>query len=95
MTTLWSCVSPMSSQNTSLYIEGEEFPACAHYQYEWTDEEAEANGYTLPFATPYANRIEGTDANMFGRPVTTDKLQVFISDIYRSAYLKADGLVDW
>jgi hypothetical protein len=95
MTELWSCVSPMSSQNTSLYVEGEQFPACAHYQYNWTAAEAEAMGYVHPFDTDYANRIQGSDANMFGRPVTTEKLQVFISDIYRSVYIKFDSTVNW
>jgi hypothetical protein len=32
---------------------------------------------------------------MFGRPVTTDKLQVFISDIYRSCYLIHESNEDW
>lgn len=95
MTELWTCLSPMSSQNTSLYVEGEQFPACAHYQYNWTAAQATAMGYVRPFGTDYANRIRGSDANMFGRPVTTEKVQVFISDIYRSVYLEYIGTVDW
>lgn len=64
MTELWTCIAPMDSQNPADYVQGEQFPACAHYQYEWTAEEAEKMGYTRPFATPYANRIEGSDANV-------------------------------
>lgn len=95
MTTLWVCVAPMDSQNTSLYIEGEMFPACELYDGDWTPEIAAAKGYIQPFATPYANRIAGTDATLFGRPLTTEKLQVFISDIYRSAYLIKTKDIDW
>lgn len=95
MTELWTCVSAMESQNTSLYTEGEQFPACTYFQSEWTDEEALAAGYRKPFATDYANRIHGTDANMFGRPITSNKLGVFISDIYRSVFLEYIEDEDW
>lgn len=95
MTELWTCVSAMESQNTSLYVEGEQFPACAFFQREWNDSTAEKNGYRKPFATPYANRIHGTDANAFGRPITSDKLGVFISDIYRSVFLQYVEDEDW
>jgi hypothetical protein len=97
MTIMHTCISPMDSQNTSLYIEGIDFPACEHYQHEWNESTAEKKGYTLPFGSDYANRIQGTDANMFGRPVTYSKAQVFISDIYRSAYITNEGYgdVDW
>ncbi len=89
------CVVPMDSQDPNLYTEDEQFPACAIFNNDWTDEEAEAAGYNKPFATPYANRIAGTDANMYGRPVRTEKIQVFVSDIYRSAYLEHKSDEDW
>ena len=92
---LWTCVAPMDSQDPDAYVEGEQFPACEHWDDSWSEEEAEAKGWAKPFATDYANRIEGTDASMFGRPVTTDRLQVFISDIYRSAYLLYKGDETW
>lgn len=95
MTELWACVVPMDSQNTSVYVDGEMFPACALFQYEWTDEEAYNAGYRKPFATDYANRIWGTDANAFGRPITGDKLAVFISDIYRSCFLQYEKDENW
>ena len=95
MTDLWTCVVPMDSQNTSLYTEGEQFAACELFQYEWTEQEAYDKGYRRPFATDYANRIWGTDANAFGRPITSSKLAVFISDIYRSCYLQYSQDEDW
>jgi hypothetical protein len=95
MTSLRVCVVPMDSQNTSQYMEGEQFPACEKYQYEWTEQEAYDKGYRKPFATEYANRIWGTDANAFGRPITIDNLAVFVSDIYRSAFLLYNRDEDW
>jgi hypothetical protein len=94
MTVLRTCVAPYAAPDKP-YTEGEEFPACPYYQYEWTDEEAEKKGYAVPWATDYASRIAGTDANMFGRPVRSELEQVFISDIYRSAYLKHTGDLNW
>lgn len=95
MTEEWTCISPMNSQNTSQYIEGKEFPACAIFQHDWTDEEARAAGYTKPFATNFANRVEGNDGNMYGRPVTTNTIETFISDIYRAVFLVYSEDVDW
>lgn len=95
MSSVWACVDPMASQNTSLYEEGVQFAMCENFQNEWTDEEAEGHGYAKPFATDYANRIEGTDANGFGRPVTNEKMQIYISDIYRSAYLLHESDENW
>lgn len=94
MTLMHTCIEPTKG-NMSAYNEGTEFPACDHFQYEWDEETAAAKGYTLPFATDYANRIAGSDANQYGRPLTNDKFQVFISDIYRSAYLKKEKMADW
>jgi len=86
----------MASCDPDSYTEGEEYPACAHFQHEWTREEAEAMGYRLAFNSAYANRIAGTDASMFGRPVTSEKLLVYISDIYRTAFLGLKDIVyDW
>lgn len=59
MNHLYACIAPMKSQNLSAYIEGEQFPSCAYFNSSWTNEEAEAAGYTSPFATPFANIIEG------------------------------------
>lgn len=95
MSTLWVCVMPTNSQDPTKYEEGIEFPACELWNGDWTDEEAVKKGYTKPFANDYSNRIEGTDATMFGRPIRNDLAQVFISDIYRSAYLRRADIVDW
>lgn len=93
MTIMHTCISSSTASNP--WNEGTEFPACPYFQYEWTEEEAAAHGYTTPFATDFANGIRGTDANMFGRPVRTNKLQVFVSDIYRSVYLEEQSQMDW
>lgn len=95
MSSYWSCVASMDSPQAPDYDPATMFPACAHFQNDWTDAQAEAMGYVQPWATPYANRIEGTDAQMYGRPVTSRKIQVFISDIYRSAYTNREQVVDW
>eukprot|EP01038_Epipyxis_sp_PR26KG_P004648 gene4648-6532_t len=95
MSSLWTCIAPMNSQNESEYVEGKQFPACAKFQYDWTDEEAISAGYVQPYGTEVANRIKGTDAQMFGRPIQTDKLQVYISDIYRSCYIEQYATADW
>jgi hypothetical protein len=93
MTELYTCISTYKA--AAPYQEGIDFPACPHFQYEWSDAIAESKGYTKPFATEFANGIRGTDAQMFGRPVRTGKLQVFIQEIYRSAYLEEVGNMDW
>lgn len=96
MSEIWTCINSMSYEQAPDYQEGSMFPCCYPFQNDWTDEEAEAHGYTQPFGSSYANRIKGSDANMIGRPVDTDKVQVFISDIYRSAFLIYEGDVnDW
>ncbi len=61
----------------------------------WNETVAEDKGYVRPFATDYANRVMGTDANMYGRPVRSEKIQVFVSDIYRSLYIEHQADVDW
>ena len=91
----WTCANPTAMQNLSTYNEGSEFPACPLFQTDWTAEEASANGYVLPFDTDYANRIAGTNGDMFGRPVTTEKVQIFVNDIYRSCYLYHAEDTDW
>jgi len=90
-----TCINPVGSPQEEGYIQGVTFPSCAHYQNDWTEEQAEKYGYTLPFATDFANRIAGSDANMYGRPMRAPKQQVFVSDIYRSAYLLHMNDVDW
>eukprot|EP01032_Pedospumella_encystans_P012890 gene12890-14876_t len=95
MTEMWSCVVPVLSQNTSLYVEGEQFPACAYFQHDWTDEQALQAGYRKPFATAYANRISGTNGNGFGRPVLTPQVGLYLSEIYRSVYAAYKKDIDW
>lgn len=91
-----NCVSPMDSQDPNGYTEGEEFPSCAYFDPSWTQEEAEEKGYVRPFASDWANRIEGTDGNTYGRPVTSQNIQIFSYDIYRSGYMGFRGNVyDW
>jgi hypothetical protein len=95
-TTQYVCVYPMDSQSEEGYEEGKEFPFCEPFQLEWSAEEAEARGYVLVFASDYANRIAGTDANQFGAPANTDKLQVYVNDIYRASFLQYQKDVeDW
>ncbi len=90
------CLVPMDSEQAPNYVEGDMFPACALFQNDWTREQAEAHGYIVAYETDYANRIQGTDATMFGHPVTSDKLAVYISDIYRSAFIEQVATVeDW
>lgn len=96
MTTQYVCLHPMDSSTVEDYKPGYEYPACGHFQYEWTMQEAYEAGYVLAFATDYANRIAGGDGTLYGRPVDTDLIQVYISDIYRTAYVKKLNVVwDW
>eukprot|EP00602_Paraphysomonas_sp_CaronLab_P010932 CAMPEP_0185018268 /NCGR_PEP_ID=MMETSP1103-20130426/1045_1 /TAXON_ID=36769 /ORGANISM="Paraphysomonas bandaiensis, Strain Caron Lab Isolate" /LENGTH=614 /DNA_ID=CAMNT_0027548019 /DNA_START=367 /DNA_END=2212 /DNA_ORIENTATION=+ len=95
-TTQYVCVYPMDSQDPNNYTEGKEFPWCEPFQLEWNQSTAESKGYVLVFATDYANRIAGTDANLFGAPANTEKLQVYVNDIYRTSYVKYEKDVgDW
>ncbi len=96
MTELRTCVASYNNPWAN-YTEGVEWPSCPYYDRSWDSDEAliEKYGYTIPWADDYANRIAGTDATMFGRPVTSDKVQVFISDIYRSAYLEHQENTYW
>ena len=95
--TNWVCIVPADSQDPDEYIEGKEFPACTHFQNEWSDQEAYEAGYRKPWSSTYANRIEGTDGQMHGNPVDTDKIQIFSADIYRAAYfpLIDPDVTDW
>lgn len=95
MTEMWSCVIPVLSQNLSAYNDSTHFPACAYFQHDWTDEEATRAGYRKPFATAYANRISGTNGNGFPRPVTTDQIGLFLSEIYRSCFATYKEDRDW
>jgi hypothetical protein len=96
MTTHWVCVDTMASQDPDAYVQGEQFPACEHFQYEWSDETAHSKGYRLAFATDYANRIEGNDGQLFGAPALSDKILMFVSDIYRTLFVeKTDTVSDW
>lgn len=82
----WVCVAPGDSPQSSDFVEGEMFPACSQFQYDWTDEEADAHGYRVAWASDYANRVEGTDGQIYGAYIDTDTLQIFSYDIYRAAY---------
>ncbi|CAE7750897.1 unnamed protein product [Symbiodinium microadriaticum] len=95
-TTQYVCVEPMDSQNESQYTEGEEFPWCEPFQLEWNKSTAYDKGYVLVFATDYANRIQGTDGNMFGAPADSEKMLMYINDIYRTAYsIYQKDTTDW
>jgi hypothetical protein len=92
----WVCLDTMKSVQSPEYQQGVNFPACQNYQANWTPEEALANGYVQAFATEYANRIDGTDGNMFGAPTLGDQVQIYVSDIYRSVYLNYEkDVTDW
>lgn len=95
MTAVWNCIHPSRNQNSGTYQEGKEFPACAHFQRDWTDAEAKAHGYVQPFGSAFANRVEGSDCTLFGRPMTSKKVQLFLSDIYRSAFAIHTEDVSW
>ena len=84
--TQYVCVNPMHSQPVDGYIEGEEFPWCEDFQLDWSLETASEKGYVLVYGTSYANRIEGSDGRTFGAPVDYDKVQIYVSDIYRSSF---------
>jgi hypothetical protein len=86
-TTQYVCVYPMDSQPPDDgYVEGENFPFCEPFQLEWNASVAESKGWVLVWATDYANRIAGTDGNLFGAPANTEKVLLYINDIYRTAY---------
>lgn len=92
----WVCILPMDSKQAPDYVSGQMFPACALFQNDWTEEQIEAHGYKRAFNTDYANRIQGTDASLYGYPVTDIKLATYVSDIYRSAFLELTEIVnDW
>ena len=82
----WICFSPNTTQDG--YVPGENFPACDHFQAEWTydDAKAESMGYGQGWSDSYSNRIAGSDGVSYGRPVTDPKVSMYISDIYRSVY---------
>lgn len=92
----WNCILPMESNQSSLYQPGVNAPACAHWDESWTDEQAVEHGYVKPWMTDYANRIEGTDGNLYGRPVDTERIQIFSYDIYRGGFmLYKKDVYDW
>lgn len=96
MTTQWVCVDSMASQDPDGYIQGEQFPACQHFDHDWTPEEAHSKGYRLAFATDYANRVEGGDGQIFGAPAVSEKIQMYINDIYRTLFLeRTSSVTDW
>jgi hypothetical protein len=71
----------------------QEWPACVHYQSDWTPEEAAAYGWVPVWANDYANRVVGSDCSFFPREVSQKQLECFISDIYRTAYVAYEGNV--
>lgn len=84
----------MLHADPNAYVQGEEFPACAHFDHDWSDEKAYSMGYRLAFATDYANRIDGNDGQLFGAPLLSDKIQMYVSDIYRTVFIKKTETVD-
>lgn len=95
-TTQYVCVDPMASQDPTAYVEGEEYPWCEPFQLDWDKETAYAKGYVLVFNSDYANRIAGTDANLFGAPVDSEKMLVYVNDIYRTSFLIYEkDTTDW
>jgi hypothetical protein len=97
MTSIYGCPSPMKSQNTSQYIEGEEFPACELFNLAWNVSEAESKGYHPAWADPSTNLIYGRygDGELYPRPVNPDSVPIFVGDIYRGAVLTSTSTVDW
>jgi hypothetical protein len=92
----WVCLDVTKSEQSPEYQQGVNFPACQNYQSTWTPEEALASGYVQAFATDYANRIDGTDGNMFGAPTLSDQVQIYVSDIYRTVFLNYEkDTTDW
>jgi hypothetical protein len=78
------------------YVEGVNFPFCEPFQLEWNASMAESKGYVLVWASDYANRIAGTDGNLFGAPANTEKVLLYINDIYRTAYsIYEKDTTDW
>jgi hypothetical protein len=77
--------------SAAAYTKGAEYPACELFQYAWNASTAQAKGYAQAFATDYANRIAGNDAQLFPAPMTQDKIQMYIPDIYRTLYLAHTG----
>ena len=95
-TTQYVCVEAMASQNESEYTEGQEFPWCEAFQLEWNKSTAYDKGYVLVFASDYANRIQGTDGNIFGAPADSEKMLMYINDIYRTAFsIYQKDTTDW
>ena len=99
MSTQYICVSPLGSGNVTgqvpSYDKGVDYAACPRFQYEWNQTYAEFQGYTLAFATDYANRIGGCDGQQFGRPLRSEKIQAYVNDIYRTVYIYHDSDQDW
>jgi hypothetical protein len=94
MNRLRTCTAPYLAPDKP-YNDSVEYPACPFYNNSWTDSQAAKHGWSVPWGSDYACRIAGTDANMFGRPVRSNRLQVFIGDMYRGFYLEHSGSVDW
>lgn len=95
-TTQYICFTPLDSNNPVGFDKETMFPACELFDGSWDAQTIDDKGYVLAFNSDYANRIGGTDAQMFGRPVTAEKMEVYINDIYRTAYLLHTKTVeDW
>jgi hypothetical protein len=82
----WCCVAPGDSKQSADFVEGDMFPACSQFQRHWGPAQALAHGYVQPWASDYANRVAGTDGQIYGNYVDSDALQIYSYDIYRSAY---------
>ncbi len=99
MTTQYICIAPLGSGNKTgqvpPYNKGTDFAACPHFQLGWNKSMAESQGYTLAFATDFANRIDGCDGNQYGRPLRSDKIILYVSDIYRTVFIQHTSNEDW
>lgn len=92
----WVCLS--SNITAPGYVPGKNFPTCDMFEVDWTDKDAtaEAHGWGQAWSNEYSNRIAGSDGQSFGRPVTDEKVSMYISDIYRSLFAKYEGTeTDW
>ena len=110
MSTLYVCVGPLqnSTGQAPPYNKGKDYAACPPFEDGWNQSYSESQGYGLVFVADfenmvdgehfpanYANRIAGCDGQQFGRPLRSEKVQVFVNDIYRTFYIEHDSNQDW
>jgi len=93
----WACIAPMNSQNPEDYTEGVDFPACEIFDSSWNSSIAKEKGYRLACASNEANAIQGTNGEMFGRPlIDKNYLEMFVGSIFRTLHMdKIGSTSDW